>query len=51
MYFVLLIDLDEEENEKEQKRCDEKIREIECGFYNLKEMLVPVPIYCLYLIY
>lgn len=35
-----ILDLDEEENEKEQNRCDERIHEIESGFYILKEMLV-----------
>lgn len=34
----MFIDLDEDENEREQNRCDQKVREIESGFYHLKEM-------------
>lgn len=41
-FYLITVDLDEDENESEQKRCDEKGREVDTGFYLLKEMLVTV---------
>lgn len=45
------LDLDEDENEREQKRCEEKLREIERGFSILKDMLVALYTYIIYVIH